>query len=151
MCGITAIITPYGYDPSLDPSAGDLTPPQEPEDTLRSFTHAHLGTVPRRPTDTPTHVELEDQDPEGKPNDVLGMGYKERLVEELEQSLERISHRGPDGRGVWVSADARVGESQERACGGLLGDENRLTLLMFDSFGTREVRSFHWFFLGLER
>lgn len=111
MCGITAIITPYGYDPSRDPCPGDLTPPQEPEDTLRAFTHTHLGTAPRRPADIPIHIEHEDQDPEGKPNDILGAGYRKRLVEELKQSLARISHRGPDGRGVWVSANARVGES----------------------------------------
>lgn len=31
------------------------------------------------------------------------------LSKELEASLDRISHRGPDARGVWVSQDGRVG------------------------------------------
>lgn len=36
--------------------------------------------------------------------------YRVTLERELKQSLERISHRGPDGQGIWISDDARVGK-----------------------------------------
>lgn len=35
--------------------------------------------------------------------------YRTRLHEQMQASLDKIEHRGPDGRGVWISADARVG------------------------------------------
>lgn len=40
-----------------------------------------------------------------------GNQHAERVkVEEIEQSLELIKHRGPDERGTYVSPDGRVGE-----------------------------------------
>jgi hypothetical protein len=122
MCGISAIITPYGYAPALDPSPGSLPTPQEPEDTLKSFARELTKDLPpshRRPAhldnqEDPIHVDFEDSDapPAKKVNGHAGKaGYRETLVEELKQSLGRISHRGPDGQGIWISSDARVGES----------------------------------------
>lgn len=28
----------------------------------------------------------------------------------LDRSLDRIQHRGPDGRGIWVSDDRKIGD-----------------------------------------
>jgi hypothetical protein len=120
MCGISAIITPYGYAPALDPPPGSFPGPQEPEDTLKRFARELTKDLPashRRPAhqdqEVPIHVDFEDSDaPPKKVNGHAGKaGYRETLVEELKQSLGRISHRGPDGQGIWISSDARVGES----------------------------------------
>jgi hypothetical protein len=124
MCGISAIITPYGYAPALDPSPGSLPTPQEPEDTLKRFARELTKDLPpshRRPAHpedhVPIHVDFEDSDTDAQPKKVNGhagkAGYRETLVEELKQSLGRISHRGPDGQGIWISRDARVGKSMK--------------------------------------
>jgi asparagine synthase (glutamine-hydrolysing) len=34
---------------------------------------------------------------------------RKKLLRELDQSLDKIKHRGPDSRGHWLSADNRVG------------------------------------------
>lgn len=121
MCGISAIITPYGYAAALDLAPESLPAPQEPEDTLKSFARELTKDLPsshRRPAhpagNVPIHVDFEDSDTDAPPKKVNGnagkAGYREKLVDELKQSLARISHRGPDGQGIWISSDARVGE-----------------------------------------
>lgn len=119
MCGISAIITPYGYTPALDPPPGSFPAPEEPQDTLKAFAHELTKDLPpahRRPTHAkghaPIHVDFEDDDlaPKKVNGNAGRAGYREMLVDELKQSLGRISHRGPDGQGIWISSDARVGE-----------------------------------------
>jgi asparagine synthetase B (glutamine-hydrolysing) len=34
---------------------------------------------------------------------------RKKLLRDLDQSLDKIKHRGPDSRGHWLSADNRVG------------------------------------------
>jgi asparagine synthase (glutamine-hydrolysing) len=34
---------------------------------------------------------------------------RKKLLHDLDQSLDKIKHRGPDARGHWLSADNRVG------------------------------------------
>lgn len=34
---------------------------------------------------------------------------REKVLHDLDQSLDKIRHRGPDARGHWLSADNRVG------------------------------------------
>ena len=38
-------------------------------------------------------------------------GEREKLSKSLEDSLDKIKHRGPDSRGQWISPDNRVGMS----------------------------------------
>ncbi|KAJ9107137.1 hypothetical protein QFC19_002797 [Naganishia cerealis] len=136
MCGISAIITPYSYAPQLDPLPDDITPPQEPEDTLKALAvqltqEAHPHDEPAHPKrfgDEEDHLHVEYEGPSVlAPGFSNGNGvhssstptpcppaetseYRTQLVAELKQSLSRISHRGPDGQGIWISSDARVGE-----------------------------------------
>lgn len=45
---------------------------------------------------------------DGKPlDDALG---EEQVEGKLDESLERIKHRGPDGKGIWISKERDVGE-----------------------------------------
>lgn len=34
---------------------------------------------------------------------------RQRLHDEMRESLETIKHRGPDASGVWISGDERIG------------------------------------------
>lgn len=40
----------------------------------------------------------------------------QRVAAELEESLDLIAHRGPDGRGRWLSEDHQVGRSHHSSC-----------------------------------
>ena len=33
-----------------------------------------------------------------------------KLAREMEESLQKIAHRGPDSQGLWISQDSRVGK-----------------------------------------
>jgi hypothetical protein len=118
MCGISAIITPYGYNPSLDPPAGSIPPPQIPEDTLGALAKRLTAGIPGagervRGQGKEPHVHVEHEQPPVATNGThaTSAAYRDTLERELKQSLERIEHRGPDGQGIWISDDARVGES----------------------------------------
>lgn len=39
---------------------------------------------------------------------------KQRLQDEMHESLDIIKHRGPDASGVWVSDDERIGTMHPR-------------------------------------
>lgn len=41
---------------------------------------------------------------------------REKLLHDLDQSLDKIKHRGPDARGHWLSADNRVGTLVSPLC-----------------------------------
>ena len=48
------------------------------------------------------------------PYGVQGVAIQEdkeatKIAKELDESLEMISHRGPDSRGQWISDDKRIG------------------------------------------
>jgi asparagine synthase (glutamine-hydrolysing) len=45
----------------------------------------------------------------GHTNGDTHMQERKKLLRDLDQSLEKIKHRGPDSRGHWLSADNRVG------------------------------------------
>lgn len=47
-------------------------------------------------------------DGDGEAVEPESTGYRKRLEEELLVSLENLAHRGPDGKGIWVSEDCRV-------------------------------------------
>jgi asparagine synthase (glutamine-hydrolysing) len=47
-----------------------------------------------------------DRDSTSRPSERIS------LTRQLEQSLDRIEHRGPDSRGVWICEDERLGENQ---------------------------------------
>lgn len=44
-----------------------------------------------------------------------------KISKELDQSLERIAHRGPESQGIWISEDNRVGESSSHESFGTQG------------------------------
>jgi asparagine synthetase B (glutamine-hydrolysing) len=45
------------------------------------------------------------------PNEIDGTHTYERALEkELDASLNRITHRGPDSRGTWISKQGQVGK-----------------------------------------
>ena len=60
----------------------------------------------RRPTDTNC-----DSSAEGN----TSQARKERLAQQLTDSLGAIKHRGPDSQGQWVSNDGLIGTSPEDA------------------------------------
>lgn len=193
MCGISAIITPYTYNPRLDtqPQQPSIRQPQEPENTLRALAERlvpdHMrrnGGTARTQRDAEGVAEGEGEEGEeghvhveyerlaagadfglgsngvnginglngkqpattatasassaanantstGQPSDLnpSPTAYKHQLVRELTYSLERLSHRGPDGQGVWVSADGRVGMS---------------SVVVFVSFPSSSFRHLHF-------
>jgi asparagine synthase (glutamine-hydrolysing) len=45
----------------------------------------------------------------GHANGDTHMKERKELLRDLDQSLDKIKHRGPDSRGHWLSADNRVG------------------------------------------
>jgi asparagine synthase (glutamine-hydrolysing) len=45
----------------------------------------------------------------GYANGDAHMQERKKLLRDLDQSLDKIKHRGPDSRGYWLSADNRVG------------------------------------------
>jgi asparagine synthetase B (glutamine-hydrolysing) len=36
--------------------------------------------------------------------------YEDTLETEVNESLDRITHRGPDARGIWIGSQGKVGE-----------------------------------------
>lgn len=117
MCGISAIITPYGYTPSLDPPVGSIPAPQVPEDTLAALAGRLTADIPGagRVRSRELDIHVEHEQPTTSMNGThasheASAAYRDTLERELKQSLERISHRGPDGQGIWISDDARVGK-----------------------------------------
>jgi asparagine synthase (glutamine-hydrolysing) len=53
-------------------------------------------------------VNLQSRSQQKQVNGVNG-DIRSRISKELEESLDRIAHRGPDSRGQWISEDDRVG------------------------------------------
>lgn len=49
------------------------------------------------------------QQPNGYTNGDTQAQERKMLLRDLDQSLEKIKHRGPDSRGHWLSEDNRVG------------------------------------------
>lgn len=88
-----------------------------PEDTLAALAGRLTADIPGagrvRPGELDIHVEHDRPTTTSNGTHTSyepSAAYRETLERELKQSLERISHRGPDGQGIWISDDARVGK-----------------------------------------
>jgi asparagine synthase (glutamine-hydrolysing) len=53
--------------------------------------------------------EPHQQHTNGYANGDTHVQERKKLLRDLDQSLDKIKHRGPDARGHWLSADNRVG------------------------------------------
>ena len=58
---------------------------------------------------TANSPESHQQQPNGYSNGDTHVQERKKLLRNLDQSLDKIKHRGPDSRGHWLSADNRVG------------------------------------------
>jgi hypothetical protein len=87
MCGISCILALDGRGGHASHSQhtnGDHQPPHSSKSTIISKDHLEMN---------------------GDSHDPI----RSKIVQELDQSLDKIKHRGPDSRGYWLSADNRVG------------------------------------------